>query len=175
MTMNLTARLAIAWSLLSAAGADTPSVARADGGFVRLSERVGGYQITAFTSPTPLRAGPVDISVLIQDAATGEWAAGARVAVRVTAPENGAFIESPATAEVATNKLMRAAVFELPNSGRWRVEIAVDGAHGPASVHFEMDAAEATPRWLDLWPWFTWPALAVGLFSVHQALVRRRK
>jgi len=48
----------------------SPAMVRADGGAVRLSERQGGYQITAFTSPTPFRAGPVDISVLVQDAAT---------------------------------------------------------------------------------------------------------
>jgi hypothetical protein len=30
------------------------------------------------------------------------------------------------------------------------------------------------PRWLELWPWFTWPALAVGLFGLHRLLVQRR-
>ena len=48
------------------------SVARADGGVVRLRQRAGGYQIAVFTSPTPIRAGPVDVSVLVQDAATEE-------------------------------------------------------------------------------------------------------
>ena len=35
-----------------------PSVAIADGGAVRLLERIGNYQIAVFTAPTPLRAGP---------------------------------------------------------------------------------------------------------------------
>ncbi|HEV3259998.1 MAG TPA: hypothetical protein VG013_24230, partial [Gemmataceae bacterium] len=47
-----------------------PSMAMADGGAIRLSEQKGDYQITVFTAPTPLRAGPVDVSVLIQNAAT---------------------------------------------------------------------------------------------------------
>src|SRR5262249_46030011 len=34
--------------------------ARGDGGVVRLAERVGGYRVTVFTEPTPLRAGPID-------------------------------------------------------------------------------------------------------------------
>ena len=46
---------------------------------MRLSERAGGYRVTVFTDPTPLRAGPVDVSVFVQDADTGEPAAGVRV------------------------------------------------------------------------------------------------
>ena len=49
---------------------------------MRLSERMGGYQVTVFTSPAPLRAGPVDVSVFVQDADTGEPAAGVGVTVR---------------------------------------------------------------------------------------------
>ena len=62
------------------------SLARADGGAVRLRQRAGGYQIAVFTSPTPFRAGPVDVSVLVQDAATGECVPEAQVTVL---PEGG--------------------------------------------------------------------------------------
>src|SRR5947199_7831416 len=86
---------------------------RADGGAVRLREQAGAYQVTVFTSPTPLRAGPVDVSVLVQDAA-GECVPEARVAVRLAARGTGEALECPATAEAATNKLLRAAVFQLP-------------------------------------------------------------
>src|SRR5258708_34204239 len=58
------------------------SFLRADGGALRLSERAGGYRITVFTDPTPLRAGPVDVSVFVQDADTGEPAGGVRVTVQ---------------------------------------------------------------------------------------------
>jgi hypothetical protein len=30
------------------------------------------------------------------------------------------------------------------------------------------------PRWREMWPWFGWPALAIALFGIHQALSRRR-
>ena len=43
---------------------------RADGGTVRAITRDGRYQIAVFTSPAPLVAGVVDISVLVQDAET---------------------------------------------------------------------------------------------------------
>ncbi len=146
----------------------------ADGGAVRLRERAGAYQIAVFTSPTPLRAGPVDFSVLVQDAATGAWTPDAHVTVRLKANGSGQALECPASAEAATNKLYRAAVFILPTPGRWDVEVMVEGPRGPASVRFAVDAADPPPPWLDLWLWFAWPAVAVALFGIHQALVRRK-
>ena len=140
---------------------------------MRLREKAGGYQIMIFTSPTPFRAGPVDISVLVQDAATEEYVPNVRVTVRRTARRTVEVLEYPATAEAATNKLLRAAEFQLPEPGWWDVDIAVEGPHGPALVRFEVQADEPPPRWLELWPWFTWPALVVALFSVHRVLARK--
>jgi hypothetical protein len=152
----------------------SPCHARADGGSLRLREQANGYQIAVFTSPTPYRAGPVDISVLVQDAATGECMPEARVTVCLKVPGAGRMLEYPATTEAATNKLLRAAEFQLPEPGWWEVSVAVEGPHGPAVVRFEIQADEPPPRWLDLWPWFSWPALAVVLFAIHRALVRRK-
>jgi hypothetical protein len=149
------------------------SPARADGGAVRLRERAGGYQIAVFTSPTPFRVGPVDVSVLVQDAATGECVPEAQVAMCLKAPRAGRTIECQATRGSATNKLFHAAVFELPEPGWWDVEVAVDGPHGPALLRFGVEADGPAPRWLALWPWFTWPALVVALFGLHQVLIRR--
>jgi hypothetical protein len=150
------------------------SLARADGGTVRVREQAGAYQVTVFTSPTPFRTGPVDVSVLVQDGATGECVPEARVTVRLTAGESGEILEYPATAEAATNKLFHAAVFQLPEPGWWDVEVAIEGRRGPALLRFRVQAGEPPPRWLELWPWFAWPALAVALFSFHQLLVQRR-
>src|SRR5216117_196444 len=98
------------------------SFARADGGAMRLRQRAGGYQIAVFTSPSPFRAGPVDVSVLVQDAATGECVPEAQVTVCLKAPGAGRTLECPATTEAATNRLFHAAVFELPEPGWWDVE-----------------------------------------------------
>ena len=147
---------------------------RADGGAVRLREQAGAYQVTVFTSPTPLRAGPVDVSVLVQAAATGECVPEARVTVRLTARGTGETLDYPATAEAATNKLLRAVAFELPEPGWWDAEVAVEGPLGPALLRFSVPADERPPRWREVWPWFAWPALAVAFFGLHQVLVRRR-
>ncbi|HLJ93758.1 MAG TPA: hypothetical protein VKU02_11270 [Gemmataceae bacterium] len=149
------------------------SVVRADGGTLRLSRRQGGYWITIFTAPMPLRAGPVDVSVLVQDGQTREPLPQAQVTVRMTQPGQQA-LACPATTEAATNKLLRAAPFELPAPGRWELEVQVEGVHGSAVMGCQLEAAHALPRWMQIWPWIGWPALVVALFSVHQVLARRR-
>ena len=145
----------------------------ADGGTLRLSGKKGGYQITVFSAPTPFRAGPVDIGVLLQDGLTGEPLPHARVTVRMTKLGQLA-LESPATSEAATNKLFRAAQFELPEPGRWEIQVQVEGLHGLAVIGGELEAAEPLPRWQEMWRWIGWPVLAIALFGIHQVLAERR-
>jgi hypothetical protein len=159
--------------LLSSLIPHPSSLARADGGAVRLCEQAGDYQLAVFTRPTPFRAGPVDVSVLVQDAATGEFVAQARVTLHLTARGSGQVLEYPATSGAASNKLFHEAVFELPEAGWWEVEVSVDGRHGPARAQFALEAGAAAPRWQGLWPWFGWPAIAVALFGLHRVLARR--
>jgi hypothetical protein len=144
----------------------------ADGGSIRLSEEKGGYRITVFSAPTPFRAGPVDLSVLVQDASTGDPLTQVLVTVRMT-KSGGPALEYPATSETATNKLLQAAQFELPEPGRWALEVHVQGSHGLAVIGGELEAAEPSPRWLEIWPWIGWPALVVTLFGIHQVFAQR--
>ena len=61
-----------------------PALSFADGGTVQLRKEAGALVITVFTSPAPLSAGPVDISLLLQNA---EWArTGAGCQCLVAAP-----------------------------------------------------------------------------------------
>jgi hypothetical protein len=151
-----------------------PAVLHADGGTVRLSERKGDYRITVFTSPTPLRAGPIDISVFVQDVASGEPIARARVTVRATRRPGGETTYQPATTTAATNKLYQAAVFDLAEPGWWDVEIVIEGLGEPIKASFAMEAGQPLPRVWEMTPWIAWPALAIVLFGVHQGLVRRK-
>lgn len=153
-----------------------PAVAFADGGTMRLSERHGGEQITVFTSPTPVRAGPVDISVLVQDAGSFETVDNTQVVIHVESvdkPEE--ILTQTATTSAATNKLFRAAIFELPAAGRWRITADIAGHPSAAEVHFDLEALDRLPSWLTFWPWLLWPFAVVGLFGIHQFLVSRRR
>ncbi len=147
------------------------TLADADGGTIRLASKQSGYQITVFTAPTPFRAGPVDISVLVQDSLTGEPMTGARVTVRMSKLGQLA-LEYPATSAAATNKLFLAAQFELPEPGRWDMQIKVEGSQGPAVVSGDVEAAEPLPHWRKIWPWIGWPVLMIALFFIHQVLKR---
>ena len=152
-----------------------PSFLRADGGTVRLSERQGNYRITVFTTPTPLRAGPVDVSVLVQDAATGEPVPDVQVTIEASRRGSSAVtIRHPATTEAATNKLYDAATFDLPEPGWYALKVSVAGALGEAQAHLDLEAADPPPPGLALWPWVGWPALVILLFGIQQFLVRRR-
>jgi hypothetical protein len=150
------------------------ALAAADGGLIRLSENKGGYRITAFSAPTPFRAGAVDISVLVQDAATGEPLTESVVTVRMTRSDRTA-LEYPATSESATNKLLQAAQFELPEPGRWELQVEVEGVHGRTVLTAGLEASEPLPRWRELWPWIGWPAMAIALFGIHQVLERSKR
>jgi hypothetical protein len=150
------------------------SLAWADGGALRLSERAGPYQIAVFTAPTPLQAGLVDISVFVQDPTSGESVPEAQVMLHVTERATGETLSYRASAAAATNKLFQAAIVSLPDAGWWDVEVVVEGQQGQAQVHFAMEAGRAPPRWVTMWPWFTWPVVPIGLFCLHLFLVRRR-
>ncbi len=152
-----------------------PSMAEADGGALRLSEQIDGYRIAAFTTPTPLRAGQVDISVLVQDAATGEPESGVQISIKVRRHDNpGAALIQRATTQTATNKLYYAATFNLPEAGWYSVEVSIVGALGETQARFDVEAAEPLPQGLAMLPWVGWPLLPIALFFVHQFLVRWR-
>jgi hypothetical protein len=164
--------LLTAWLTLGKVG----SLAVADGGALRLAERRGDRLIAVFTSPNPVRAGTVDVSVLVQEAASGRPLTNLAIEVRADLPGNEQARDSAsATSEAATNKLMQAARLELSDAGRWHVDVIVQGIGPGAPIDFEMEVAEALPPGLALSLWIAWPLAAVALFAAHQTLVYRRR
>jgi hypothetical protein len=142
---------------------------RGDGGTLQLRERSGPFDVTVFTAPTPLRAGPLDLSVLVQDAATGELVPSASVQVSVSRRGRpGASIQQAATFGAATNKLLRAAVFDLSASGWWAIEVDIQDGSKAGRVRVDLYADAPAPRWRTFWPWLSWPALVIVLYGIHQ-------
>jgi hypothetical protein len=121
-----------------------------------------------------LRAGLVDVSVLVQAADTGEPLLDIPIAVQVypiARPEQR--IEALATTEAATNKLLRAAPLEITQPGRWHVEIMLQRAAEAAPIGFDIEVAEPVPRWLDLGFWLAWPLAPIALFAIRQVQTHR--
>ncbi len=148
--------------LLAAAGS-----ARGDGGTLRLSERAGPYRVSVFTAPEPLRVGPADVSVFVQDAGSGAAVGDAVVRLTLTPAAGGRGLSCDATAEQAVNKLLRAAAVELPAAGTWDLEVDVEGPAGAARCGVTLVVGEPLPRWRQMWPWYTWPAVPVVLFVLY--------
>lgn len=113
----------------------------ANGGTVRVSRApLGPYLVTIYSSPTPLRTGEVDISVLVQDSADAVQAPPITVEAIPRALTEGATsdpIRREATRAQATNKLFQAAKFEVAEPGEWEFRVEVAGAGSlsfPATV-----------------------------------------
>jgi hypothetical protein len=173
--VNQTIR-SIVWCLLASSFIFLPrSFVRADGGTIRVSEQSGPYRITVFTSPTALRAGPVDISVLVQNGLTGEVESGVQVDIEAVHQSlSEVTLHQRASTENATNKLYYTALVDLPESGWYLVQVSVHGDRGAAQVAFRLEAANPLPSWLALTPWVAWPGAAVLLFGMHRVLVTRK-
>ena len=142
---------------------------------VRISEVDGPWRLTVFSEPTPLRAGMVDFSVLIQETADDAPILDATVSLmldHVDGESDSILVE--ATREAATNQLLYSAKFELPAEGTWDIETAALQGEQISRVRFQFEAAEKVPPFLDMWFWFLLPVMACLLIILNQWLQRRR-
>ena len=135
-------RASIAASTLTIVALALAGRALANGGTVRISnERTGPYDVTVFTDPSPLQAGPVDVSVMVLRAGTDVIVGEASILITPEPldgqPGPGTY---PATREAATNKLLYATKFSLPSPGRWRFVVAITSEDGVATTSFDADA-----------------------------------
>ena len=148
-------------------------IAHGDGGIVRVSQQNGPWIVTVFSSPTPFRVGPVDLSVLVQDADTRQAVFDVDVNLMLR-HDTADVILVEATREAATNQLLSAALFDLPASGEWNVDVSITSTQDNAQLQFMLEADPPLPKVLELWPWLSIPLLAAMLFILHQWLVRSR-
>ena len=158
--------------------------ALADGGAVLAQQTTGPYRITLFGSPSPLRAGPADLSVLVQNAKTGDAVLDSRVAIQVQAASTDAgeawvppccsmkmgVGAVAATHKAAQNKLLYAANTLLPSSGPHKILVRLDDADILAAP---VEIAPALPPATHYWSFLAFPPLAIGIFALNQRLRRR--
>ena len=151
-----------------------PGTVCADGGVVRARVDRGAFTITLFTSPTPLRVGEADVSVLVQDRASHETLLDAAVEVRLESLDGATAAASvQLSPQAATNKLLQAGTLRLAAPGRFRLLALVQRAGELAEVAAEVEVAPPLPALLALWPYLALPPVVVGIFLVHQWLRRR--
>ena len=150
-----------------------PAASWADGGLVRISRQAGPFTLTVFTSPTPLRAGSIDVSVLVQEGRGGDVVDDAAVVVTLRGADRPP-LRATATRAQATNKLLYAALLDLPAPGAWQVEVDVAHDGATASLAFPVDAEPALPPWRAYWAYLALPFAGIAVYALHQWLVLRR-
>ena len=148
--------------VLLAAGS---AAAHTEGKMQLASEAAGPYKLTVWTSPEPASVGELHVAVAVVLAEDASPVLDAGVLVEVAALEDsGQTVSAQATAEDASNKFLREAIFELTAPGPYMATITVsgvDGAAGSASFVFEV-VEEAG---------LNWPLILIGFFLAGVAAV----
>jgi hypothetical protein len=148
----------------------------ADGGTIRLVESAGPFVVTVFTAPEPLRVGPVDVSVLVQDRLGGTPLLDVQVTLQAAPPagDGATALRDEATRAEAGNKLVYASVFAIDRPGAWTLRATVRRGDETADVSCALPILPATSGLRILWPFLALPPAAVLLYALHGWLARRR-
>jgi hypothetical protein len=159
--------------LLLAVALSTPSLrAQADGGLVQLHHTAGQFIVTVFASPSPPRAGPVDVSVLAQDRADGRAALDVEVFVRLRSA-GGMVVAGRATREASRNNLLYSALVNLPDAGQWELEVTIKRGKSAASALGQLSVSAPRPFLVSYWRSLSLPWVVVTLFVMNQWLKGR--
>jgi hypothetical protein len=142
------------------------SAAAHTGGKMQLaSEAAGPYKLTVWTSPEPASVGELHVAVAVVLAEDASPVLDAGVFVQLESLEDAALtIAAEATAEDATNKFLREAIFELTSAGSYLATITINGVDGASgSATFDIQVAETAG--------LSWPLLLLGLILAAGVVV----
>ena len=147
-----------------------------DGGRLILQNQAGPIAVSVFASPDTLRAGPADLSVMVQKTQDQSTISDADVKIRLskTTPEGISEVFAPATHAKATNKLLYAANINIPVPGAWKLVVEIDSKTGRAEVAGEVKVLPPQSKLAAYWPFFAVVPLLAILFFVNQWLRRKR-
>ena len=160
----------------------------ADGGAIIAREKVNGLDLTVFASPFPLRAGPVDVSVLVQDAKGKAvldavvdlgWTTSSPTATTEWLPPccsmETALGKTPALRVHSQNKLLYGALLPVRSAGPSEISVAVKTPGAAASFSIPVEARAPRAPVLTYWPLLAFPPVAIGMFALHQRLSRKSR
>jgi hypothetical protein len=142
----------------------------ADGGRVVYSGEYGPHRVIVLCSPAPLRAGPIELDIFVQEHATGRLVAP--TPMRALLQQGKTVIALEASVHPA-QRTAWAGTGMLPSAGTWTCELSLVIEEHPCNIAFPLEVSEPAPRWQDMIPWIMWPALPIGLFCVNAILSRR--
>jgi len=160
----------------------------ADGGAIIARQTLNGLDLTVFASPAPLRAGPVDVSVLVQDEKTGKPVLDAVVEVSWSSISSSSAEWLPPCCTMTTsldkipaqrghsqNKFLYSAIVPIRSSGSSEFLIRTKIGEQEAVISCDIEAGSPRPPAMAYWPFLAFPPVLVGLFSLHQRLTKRSR
>lgn len=173
--------------------------AAADGGQVVLRQSAGDWIITMLAQPVPLRAGPTDLSVLVQDH-DGAPILEAEVQLLLRAPDPSlhapdSSLRAPdpslhvpdplslhpdldrtlrvPTDSTSANRLFREVRLDLTRAGTWQVEVEVTHSGARAVIDSELEVGEPLGDARRHWMAIALGPLGAVLIALHQVRASR--
>lgn len=149
----------------------------ADGGAVRFAGPVGEYQVTILTSPEPLVAGMVDVSVSLQDRHSGRIAEALEGLVAAIPPIPGSSTprrEGRIQPGLSLNPLFHSALVPIDQPGEWRLSLRIQDPAGLPPIEFAVTAFPPPPPWRAFAGWIALPAAPILLFLLVEGSRSRR-
>lgn len=162
----------------------------ADGGITIGQVERDGLRITVFAAPVPIRAGPLDVSALVQEISSNMPVVDASIAfsLQLTSPPSpkpvrlpawcatvvpGAHI--PATSIHSKNKLLKGAYLPLTESGHWDLRVHVSRGQENFTVTLPVEVSAPQPPLSAWWPVIAMVPAAILLYIWRYRLIRRRR
>jgi hypothetical protein len=142
----------------------------ADGGEVLSRQEAGPFAITVFAAPVPLRAGPIDLTVLVQTRDSLAPVLDAEVSIRL---DGASEMLMAASRSQAQNKLLYAAAFQIPHPGEWKYTVSVQSIAGKAAISGGFQAGPPAPPLASYAFYLAIPLVLIAIFVLHQWLSRR--
>ena len=163
-------------------------ISQADGGRVLAEKTAGGYRVVLFGSPSPLRAGMVDLSVFLEQADKPSPVLDAVVHFRLNklsrpTPElawRGGGCVTPGQAVAATqghsgNKLLYSAMLGIPEPGLWELGVSISHDGRTIDLPFELSVERALPPVLTWWPVVALVPLGILIYLWRGYLLKKRR
>jgi hypothetical protein len=167
--------------------------ALADGGAIQFQGDSGAFHVTIFTQPPILRAGLVDLTLLLQDRSNMNPLLDAKVTFDLTAQDstNAQTTEwmppacamnktvnrsnVPAQPAHGENRLLYGTVVQIPSSGRWQLKARIERDAERAEIETLLDVKPALLPPLAYWHLLLFPPLAILGFVLHQVARGKRR
>ena len=147
-------------------------IARADGGIVIFQRTSAPFTITLFSTEMPLRPGPADLSILLEQPDGHAPILDAQVFMELQ-HEAGMIIRAEATRSQARNKLLYCSLINLPAAGHWKIRLHISRSNTSAEMLSDLVVAAPQPVFLSHWELIAVPPIIIVLFILNQWLRRR--